>query len=369
MKRRFITAALIVAALGMGVVACSDDDDDNKPGVELPQPHQGSGSGSAETPATPAKVTVTLPDGSTKELDKDAKYTVEAASETEDGFKVKFFVGDKEVSGQEITVSADTRIVKKIIAAVSFSGVFEGVEIEKGGELTLPAPKEADEAYEFQIGEKTYQSGDKITVDDNTEIKVLLYEVCDGAKYLVCSLEDFEKAIFKKAEVVNICFSGLTNADLEGQVFDACSTTISKSSELAKVLDGKKFNTFNLLLIGNSNFDALDNGSFASNESIRSVVIKSGITHIGSYSFMHSSIKSFKCLSDLAVIDYFAFCVSDIESVVLPGSLQSIGRFAFADCDDLNSMTIDKAAGSVEIDEDAFAVSEFQASDITYLKK
>jgi hypothetical protein len=86
--------------------------------------------------------------------------------------------------------------------------------------------------------------------------------------------------------------------------------------------------------------------------SVKKVVIKDGVTSIGSYAFVESSLKSVTIPSSVKTIGESAFQMSALSSVTIPNGVTSIGDYAF-DMSDLTSVTL---SGSVKsIGESAFA--------------
>ena len=92
----------------------------------------------------------------------------------------------------------------------------------------------------------------------------------------------------------------------------------------------------------------------ASAGTITSVVIESGVTHIGSYLFYGcTALESVSIAESVKTIGSYAFygCTS-LESVVVPSGVTSIGSDAFAGCTNLASVTL--PAGKVTIGTYAF---------------
>ena len=112
-------------------------------------------------------------------------------------------------------------------------------------------------------------------------------------------------------------------------------------------------------------------------DDIDSVVVKYGVTRIGSGAFYHTSLKSIVLPESLMSIGDSAFgnCTSlssinlpqsltsveshtfegcsSLSSIVLPNSVTNIGQYAFADCDSLRSIYIPSSV--VFIDDTAFS--------------
>ena len=112
-------------------------------------------------------------------------------------------------------------------------------------------------------------------------------------------------------------------------------------------------------------------------DDIDSVVVKYGVTRIGSGAFYHTSLKSIALPESLVSIGNAAFgnCTSlssinlpqsltsveshtfegcsSLSSIVLPNSVTNIGQYAFADCDSLRSIYIPSSV--VFIDDTAFS--------------
>ncbi len=111
------------------------------------------------------------------------------------------------------------------------------------------------------------------------------------------------------------------------------------------------------------------------NDKIKKIVIKSGITGIGSEAFQNCYATQVQIPSSVSTIGYAAFLGSNLRSVYLPNSVKQMGsfcfqgclylkqvrlspncpvisKFAFCSCDSLSSVTVPE--GVVIIDESAF---------------
>ncbi|MCD8123947.1 MAG: leucine-rich repeat protein [Lachnospiraceae bacterium] len=83
-------------------------------------------------------------------------------------------------------------------------------------------------------------------------------------------------------------------------------------------------------------------------EEITSIVIESGITHIGDFAFMGTCAESVSLPGTLKTIGEAAFyqCY-DLTSVTIPDSVQSIGTAAFADCTSLKSIILGSSVQTI----------------------
>ena len=90
---------------------------------------------------------------------------------------------------------------------------------------------------------------------------------------------------------------------------------------------------------------------YSKRESIKAVVIESGITSIGWYAFKEcSNMQSVTIPSSVTNIDNFAFLsCSNLTNVVIPEGVTRIGINAFCGCSGLNSITIPKSLTDVDM--------------------
>ncbi len=134
MKKHLLTVAMLLMSLSLTISSCKKDDD-NTPqgnttenttnGDKTPSTEDKTPSGEDKTPddqpPVVEKVTITLADGSTIQVDKDSKYKVADAESLGDGPVGRYFVNGEDVSGQEITVSQDITISMKLFEEVKLS--------------------------------------------------------------------------------------------------------------------------------------------------------------------------------------------------------------------------------------------------------
>ena len=81
---------------------------------------------------------------------------------------------------------------------------------------------------------------------------------------------------------------------------------------------------------------------------IKQVVIESGVTSIGSYSFFYcSNLTSITIPESVTKIDYWAFYGSGIESITIPYGVTTIGDEVFYNCDSLTSIEISSTVTSI----------------------
>lgn len=83
--------------------------------------------------------------------------------------------------------------------------------------------------------------------------------------------------------------------------------------------------------------------NYSGNESI---VLNQNITEIGKYAFGSAEFKNIEISNGVLTIEDHAFCYSDIESIVIPDSVQTIGMSAFIGCSVLESMVLPYVGGS-----------------------
>lgn len=92
-------------------------------------------------------------------------------------------------------------------------------------------------------------------------------------------------------------------------------------------------------------------GSYAFSErrGIEKVIIENGLKRIEHYAFSAcSNLKGIDLPDSLTFIGSLAFDRSGLTSIIIPGSVESIGRAAFWSCDDLFSVTIYKGVKRIE---------------------
>ncbi|MBR4023762.1 MAG: leucine-rich repeat protein, partial [Firmicutes bacterium] len=83
---------------------------------------------------------------------------------------------------------------------------------------------------------------------------------------------------------------------------------------------------------------------------VKSIVIESGVTYIGSYAFYDcSSLTSITIPESVRIIGYRAFYnCSSLTNITIPDSVTSIGDSAFFDCSSLTSIRIPEGITSIE---------------------
>jgi len=84
----------------------------------------------------------------------------------------------------------------------------------------------------------------------------------------------------------------------------------------------------------------LENGVFETCSELESVILPPALNSIGSYCFSSSSLKSIDFPQTLTTIDNGAFRLSGLESVVLPVNLSYLGGDAFAHCRSLKNLVL-----------------------------
>ncbi|MCQ2253248.1 MAG: leucine-rich repeat domain-containing protein [Bacteroidales bacterium] len=313
MKKHLLTAAMLALAIAMTATSCSKDDD-NKPADKTENTSTTPDDKKEDTTSdddkkdddtTPVaeKVTITLPDGSTTEVEKDSKYTVSAQTTTDDGLVVKFFVNGEDVSGKEITVSANTAIVKKEFATITLpNGNKE--ELEKGAEYTLPSAVEK-EYIVYKIDDEQFGSGDKVIINKNLEISIV-------AKYQEFTFAELETADFTGKDEVSLKITDVTDENV-GSIKKHLKTQT------------------NLILAGE--ITTIGAGAFSYCSSLKSIVLPNSVESIEKATF--------------------ASCTK-LESIVIPNSVTSIKDYAFDNCWSLESVTIKNSKGNVTIGSNAF---------------
>lgn len=91
---------------------------------------------------------------------------------------------------------------------------------------------------------------------------------------------------------------------------------------------------------GNENFEK-ERRLYLNGEQITNLVIPEGVTKISDYAFYNfKGLETLTTPESLKTISEYAFTYSDFSSITLAGNLESIGEFAFYDCDSLISLTI-----------------------------
>ena len=76
-------------------------------------------------------------------------------------------------------------------------------------------------------------------------------------------------------------------------------------------------------------------------ENIKTVIIENGVHSIGAWAFTYFyALESMTIPGSVQSIGTYAFCNSSLKSVTIPGNVQSIGGDAFAYCHDLENVTI-----------------------------
>ena len=88
---------------------------------------------------------------------------------------------------------------------------------------------------------------------------------------------------------------------------------------------------------------------YQSRDSIKTVVIESGVTTIGDSAFEDcSSLTSITIPEGVTAIGDFAFAdCSSLSSITIPEGVTTIGDFAFADCSSLSSITIPEGVTTI----------------------
>ena len=86
---------------------------------------------------------------------------------------------------------------------------------------------------------------------------------------------------------------------------------------------------------------------YDSSESIISVVIKNGVTHIGGSVFGGLNVKSITIPNSVETIGEDAFIYSGLTSITIPNSVTTIGIGAFQGCANLTSVTIGNSVTSI----------------------
>ena len=90
---------------------------------------------------------------------------------------------------------------------------------------------------------------------------------------------------------------------------------------------------------------------FSGNDSIKSVVIKNGVTSIGEWVFQPcKNLKSITIPDSVTSIGRYAFCgCKSLESITIPDSVTSIGSGAFSYCSSLESVNIPSSVTSIGV--------------------
>ena len=132
----------------------------------------------------------------------------------------------------------------------------------------------------------------------------------------------------------------LTYGDYQYTVLDDGTVEISKyTGEDTEVsihaeIDGKM-----VTRIGDDAFDECT--------SITSVTRPDGVTSIGKWAFMWSTLTSITIPDSVTSIDNSAFSYCCLKSITIPNSITSIGSYAFWGCTGVNSVTIPKNVTSI----------------------
>jgi len=78
------------------------------------------------------------------------------------------------------------------------------------------------------------------------------------------------------------------------------------------------------------------------------VILPEGITSLGDYAFLKSSLRSIQLPSTLTQIGNFAFDASlSLTNIVIPDAVTSMGMDAFVDCPRLSSVTLSKSLTAI----------------------
>ncbi|MCQ2253251.1 MAG: leucine-rich repeat domain-containing protein, partial [Bacteroidales bacterium] len=316
------TVAMLALSISMTATSCHKDDD-NKP-ADNAKTENTTPTPDDKTPVV-EKVTITFSDGTSKELQKGAKYTLPLESVTDDGLTVRYYINGEDVSGKEITVLANTEVVIKEIANLLFSdGSIK--EFEKGTEYTLPSGEK--EYIIYKIGDEQFGSGDKISVDKSMVISIV-------AKYPELTMEELKSSDFSDKDEVFLRITDVTDENV-GNIKGYLTTKT------------------NLIIAGE--VTTIGFQAFQECTSLQSIVIPNSVTDINWSAFDNcSSLQSFTIPNSVESIGAYAFCYcTSLQSIEIPNSVETIGINAFSDCTSLQSIVIKNSEKNVTIGEDAF---------------
>jgi len=134
------------------------------------------------------------------------------------------------------------------------------------------------------------------------------------------------------------------------------------SSHVCRIADSGCKKLIEYRIAENSSKYALDNGVVyckdyselvACPQGLTNVVIRNGVTAIGSHAFSKSNIKEIDIPNSVTNIENNAFSDSKLTNIAIPESILSIGDHAFYNCDSLISVAIED--GVLNIGSHAFA--------------
>ncbi len=168
------------------------------------------------------------------------------------------------------------------------------------------------------------------------------------------------------------------NASLEYSAFENCDalTTVEITGKM-NVLGGNCFygcdalESFDLTNYVSDNYGGegevyLADSIFYACESLKSVILPEGLTHIGSGAFAYTALTSFTIPETVVYIGGNAFAYTKITSITIPAAVTQIDYRAFASCHNLNSVTFKPTTLSLGSETFAYCNSLFEISVENY---
>ena len=231
------------------------------------------------------------------------------------------------------------------------------VKFNGNGEVTevfLDKNHKYDEMDDYATEKKTVK---KLELDKDgveaiervdAEGKHLAYEIDYASRYVTYTVKFKDGSFYRKARTVSVSIdeSG-TTATLEWEddiasydkpISIILTAKIDENGTLIKWLKNEENVTIP------SEIKVINGGAFNGNTTIKSVVIRGGVTSIGDYAFQGcTSLASIEIPDSVESIGDYAFSNCDsLTSVEIPDSVTSIGNYAFSGCNNLSSIMVDE---------------------------
>ena len=220
-----------------------------------------------------------------------------------------------------------------------------------------------------QIGESAFRncaSLEAITIPDGiTEICKNTFTYCDALKSIGIpnSVQYIREEAFYNCESLESIVITNSVTQIGEEAFHGCSslTSVTIPNSITKINDSVFRNCSGLTSVTiPDSITEIDNSAFAGCSSLTSVTIPNSVAILGKYAFEScSSLTEIVIPSSITVLDenVFSGC-SSLTGVTIPGSIRSISDFAFGSCSSLKSLRIESS--NCTVSEHSFTFTEIE---------